>query len=306
MTQVLNPTDRFVAKLANGLLAIKPLFQWAKARARSMMIQRAESIGVSWFQEVEALKAQDLEAHLQQVQTPDLTYPQYYLRSFHAYDEGNLGWQPATEVEVAAHAVHARIWPDTGAEGDRRMRRSFLEAVGSQLPHPPQTLVDLGCSVGMSTFVWHEIYPEAQLTGVDLSPHFLAIAQIRQQQRQIPVTWVHAAAEATGLPESSFDLVSTCLMFHELPQSAAREILAEARRLVKPQGYLALMDMNPRSEVYAQMPPFILTLLKSTEPYLDQYMSLDLEGEIEAAGFSQPIVIQNTPRHRTVIAQAVA
>ncbi len=305
MIQAPNPTDRVAAKLANGLLSIKPLAQWAKNRARSMMIQRAESIGVHWFQEVEDLQAQDLEAHRQQVQNPDLSYPDYYLRSFHAYEQGNLGWEPATEVEVAAYAVHARIWPDAGAEGDPRLRQSFLDAVRGQIGSAPQDILDLGCSVGMSTFVWQEIYPQAQLTGVDLSPYFLAVAQIRQQQRQIPVTWVHAPAEATGLPEHSFDLVSACLMFHELPQSAAREILTEAKRVLRPQGYLALMDMNPRSEVYAKMPPFILTLLKSTEPYLDQYMSLNLEQAIEAAGFSTPQVICNTPRHRTLIAQAL-
>lgn len=305
MIQAPNPADRVASKLVNGLLSIKPLAQWAKQRARSMMIQRAESIGVHWFQEVEDLKAQALEAYRQQVQNPELNYPDYYLRSFHAYEQGNLGWEPATEVEVAAHAVHARIWPDAGAEGDSRLRRSFLDAVQAQIESPPQDILDLGCSVGMSTFVWQEIYPQAQLTGVDLSPYFLAVAQIRQQQRQIPVTWVHAPAEATGLPEQSFDLVSACLMFHELPQSAARQILREARRVLRPQGYLAVMDMNPRSEIYAQMPPFILTLLKSTEPYLDQYMSLDLEQEIEAAGFSTPQVLCNTPRHRTLIAQTL-
>ncbi|HEY9660835.1 MAG TPA: SAM-dependent methyltransferase, partial [Allocoleopsis sp.] len=64
-----------------------------------------------------------------------------------------------------------------------------------------------------------------------------------------------------------------------------------------------IMDMNPNSEIYAKMPPYILTLLKSTEPYLDQYFSLDLEQAIYDAGFARPTVICNSPRHRTVIAQ---
>ncbi len=52
------------------------------------------------------------------------------------------------------------------------------------------------------------------------------------------------------------------------------------------------------------MPPYILTLLKSTEPYLDQYFSFDLASELVAAGFEAPMSIANTPRHRTVIAKA--
>jgi hypothetical protein len=63
------------------------------------------------------------------------------------------------------------------------------------------------------------------------------------------------------------------------------------------------MDMNPRSEIYAKMPPYILTLLKSTEPYLDDYFTFNLEQAIYDAGFTYPTVTPNTPRHRTIIAQ---
>jgi glycine cleavage system protein P-like pyridoxal-binding family len=63
------------------------------------------------------------------------------------------------------------------------------------------------------------------------------------------------------------------------------------------------MDMNPQSEIYAQMAPYILTLLKSTEPYLDEYFSLDIAQALIDAGFQAPTITPNTPRHRTVIAQ---
>jgi hypothetical protein len=52
------------------------------------------------------------------------------------------------------------------------------------------------------------------------------------------------------------------------------------------------------------MPPYILTLLKSTEPYLDQYFTLDIEQAIAEAGFEAPMITCNSPRHRTVIAKA--
>jgi hypothetical protein len=65
------------------------------------------------------------------------------------------------------------------------------------------------------------------------------------------------------------------------------------------------MDMNPKSEVYAKMPPYILTLLKSTEPYLDEYFALDMEQALVDAGFEAPTITCNSPRHRTVIAKAV-
>ncbi len=295
---------RLSVRLINALLSIKPLAQFAKHQARSMMIKRASTIGVDWIAEAKALQAAGLEAELEQIQDPNLTYPDYYLRPFHAYEQGNLSWDSATEVEVAAYAVHARIWPDTGAEGDARLRQSYHQVLQNQLPTPPTTILDLACSVGMSTFALHTTYPNADLTGLDLSPYFLAVAHHRSRQNQIPVRWIHAPAESTGLTDQSFDLVSACLLFHELPQDTAHQILQEARRLLKPGGYLAIMDMNPQSSVYATMSPAILTLLKSTEPYLDQYFNLDLEQAIQAAGFDRPSLSLNSPRHRVLIARA--
>ena len=297
-------TPRLASRVVNRILAIKPLFNLAKYQARQMMIKRAESIGVQWVQEAETLRSRDWTAEFNQVNQPDLVYPNYYLRPFHAYNEGNLGWEPAIEVEVAAYAVHARIWKDAGAEGDARLRQSYHKIL-KELPNAPNDIVDLGCSVGMSTFALQNTFPSAQITGVDLSPYFLAVAhyQAQQQKRQNPPTWVHAAAESTRLPSSSYDLVSACLMFHELPRTAAIAILQEAKRLLRPGGHLAIMDMNPKSEIYAKMPPYILTLLKSTEPYMDDYFTFDIEGEIVESGFSQPTVTCNTPRHRTIVAQ---
>ncbi|PSB25872.1 class I SAM-dependent methyltransferase [Stenomitos frigidus] len=328
------------ARLINGLLAVKPLAKLAKQQARQMMIKRAESVGVYWTKEVEALRSRAWDDDLAQVQQPDLTYPNYYVTSFHAYDEGNLGWNPALEVEVAAYAAHARIWQDAGAQGDARLRQTYHAVLKAQLPTAPTNILDIGCSVGMSTFALQETFPKAQITGLDLSPYFLAVAKYRGEVRegsesrelgvgsrrgaeeareageagdltqnsslkiQSSPLWLHAAAEATGLPDASFDLVSACLLFHELPQSAAIDIIREARRLLRLGGHFAIMDMNPRSELFAKLPPYVMTLLKSTEPYLDEYFSLDLEGAIASAGFTQPTVTFNSPRHRSIVAQA--
>lgn len=307
MTVAVNSTPRLTSRLVNGLLAIKPLATLAKHQARQMMIKRAESLGVDWTQQVARLQSRDWQADLAAVQNPSLVYPDYYLRPFHAYEEGNLGWQPAMEVEVAAYAVHARIWPEAGAQGDARLRQSYHTVLKSQISSEPNDILDLGCSVGMSTTALQTLYPHAKITGLDLSPYFLAIAhyqsQLQEASAQPAPTWVHAPAEATGLPDQSFDLVSACLLFHELPRTAAVKIFQEARRLLRPGGYFSIMDMNPTSEVYTKMPPYVLTLLKSTEPYLDDYLTFDIEQTIAAAGFTQPTVTCNSSRHRTLVAQ---
>jgi ubiquinone/menaquinone biosynthesis C-methylase UbiE len=346
-----NSAPNLPTSVVNQVLAIKPLWNFAKGRARTMMVKRAESLGVPWRETVQGLETRkadqgfspEWETELAAIQNPNLTYPDYYTTSFHAYDEGNLGWRPAMEVEVAAKAVHARIWPETGAAGDARLRQSYHDVLQARLPEAPKDIVDLGCGVGMSTETLQATFPAARLTGVDLSPYFLAVAKYREQacrnagkpgsrgagepsfledkelstQRlnsppgSLPVSrsplspcstiWHHAPAEATGLPAASCDLVSICLVFHELPQSAAKAIIQEAHRLLRPGGHLAIMDMNPESEFLKTIPAFVFTLLKSTEPYLDEYFSLNLNKAFCATGFDNPSVDFNSPRHRTVI-----
>jgi len=304
MTATVNNTPGLTSRLVNGILSIKPLANVAKHQAREMMIKRAETIGVYWRQEVEKLSQQNWESYLQKVENQNLTYPEYYVRSFHAYEVGNLGWEPALEVESAAHAVHSTIWSKVPAiDGDEKLRQSYHNIVKEQIYNPPQDILDMGCSVGMSTFALQKFYPQAKVTGLDLSPYFLAVADYRSQQNNTQINWVHAAAESTGLPNDSFDLVSIFLMCHELPQSATKAIFREAKRLLRSNGHLAIMDMNPQSSAYVKMPPYIFTLLKSTEPYLDEYFTLDISQALVEAGFSAPTITPNSPRHRTVIAK---
>lgn len=293
----------FPSRLINGILAIKPLANFAKHQAREMMIKRAEEIGVAWRKESEKLLSRNWDQEFNTVNNRNLLYPEYYLTSFHAYNEGNMSWKAATEVEVAAKAVHAKIWPEAGSQGDAKLRHNYHEILKSSLPITPQDIVDIGCSVGMSTFALQDIYPNANVTGVDLSPYFLSVALYNSHKENREIKWVHSAGENTGLPTASFDLVSSFLVFHELPQDASRQIIREARRLLRPNGYLAIMDMNPKSEIFTKLPPYVLTLLKSTEPYLDQYFTLDIDQAFLDAGFEKPTISQNSPRHRTIIAK---
>ena len=301
-TKTKNPD--LASRIINTILSIEPIADFAKDRARNMIIKRAEKIGVPWRENVARLRDRDWENEKTAIENPHLQYPEYYLTSFHAYETGNLSWLIAFETESAAQAVHAKIWPELGAKGDARLRQSYHDVLLEKLPIQPEKILDLGCSVGMSTFTLQEIYPQAKLTGLDLSPYCLAVAQYNSRQNNTKIDWVHAAAEKTGLADASFDLVSACLLFHELPQTPTKAIFAEARRLLRSGGYFTIMDMNPNSAIIKKMPPYVFTLLKSTEPYLDEYFSLEIDRALIEAGFESIDISYNSPRHRTIVARA--
>jgi trans-aconitate methyltransferase len=45
----------------------------------------------------------------------------------------------------------------------------------------PNTILDVGCSTGISSRWLQQAFPEADITGMDLSPYFLAVAEFDQR-----------------------------------------------------------------------------------------------------------------------------
>ena len=70
---------------------------------------------------------------------------------------------------------------------DENMRRSYSENLSRFMAElgtrHPQDIVDLGCASGLSTLELSRCFPEADILGIDLSPYFLAVANVLQQQR---------------------------------------------------------------------------------------------------------------------------
>jgi trans-aconitate 2-methyltransferase len=66
----------------------------------------------------------------------------------------------------------------------------------------PKTVVDMGCGPGNSTELLVERWPEAQVTGLDLSPNMLAEAK-----KRLPTASFAAANAGTWIPEPGTDLV---------------------------------------------------------------------------------------------------
>jgi ubiquinone/menaquinone biosynthesis C-methylase UbiE len=67
-----------------------------------------------------------------------------------------------------------------------------------------------------------------------------------QLERRKRIKYVHARAEATGMPDASFDLVTSNFVIHECPPSAIDDMIQEAFRLVSPGGVYAITDNDPR------------------------------------------------------------
>ena len=297
---------RWIERLIGIALLRRPLF----FQARQLIIRTAERNGIPWRvrrRELQKAAAPLLSSSV----TPGLQPPDYYVARFHAYEQGNLCWQAAAEAEQATDAMALRIWPEESLAptvAQTRLRDEIHRAVEPLLSGSVERVLDLGCSVGVSTLHlgrWlrqraeQRQEPSPHLQGLDLSPDMLAVARVRDRERLVD-GWVHAAAENTGLETASFDLISLQFVCHELPQDATHAVLLEAARLLRPGGALVMVDQDPDSSVLQRLPAAVATLLKSTEPYIEQYFSLDMAAALQTAGFRNLQISACDPRHRVI------
>ncbi|CAI7827946.1 unnamed protein product [Closterium sp. NIES-54] len=345
--------------MVNAVIGFKPLYDLMKIGARQMLMRcgllvlvmtlvlvmlvmpgdgdgdgyggdvavgcTAEKSGVPWRKIVEELQqSPELVAEKEALENKDIVYPEYYVKPFHAYDQGNLCWQAAYEVEAATLSMCRRAipWADSAEEAARILRLGWLDTI--QAHHaahaggaPVQAVLDVGCSSGVSTRWLASYFPQADVTGLDASAYFLAVASLRAKQQQQdaavqlqggnpvkPIRWVHALGEDTHMPSDSFDLVSFAFVFHECPPDAIRGLLAEAKRLLKPGGTVAFTDNSPKSKIIQNLPTPVAALMKSTEPHLDAYYLCNVEGMMKDLGFTHVTTVLSDPRHRTVTATA--
>ena len=204
--------------------------------------------------------------------------------------------------------------PSLSRDGDAALRSSFSDAARALLaeagvdPDALASAVDLGCSVGLSTRELARAFPRlvaaeggGGIVGVDLSPHMLAVAA---HTGAPAARLIHAPAEATGLPDASVDYVSMCLVSHECPAAATAAIFAEARRVLRPGGALATMDMDTGAPAFAAIvanPPAFAGF-SASEPHLGSYMTLHPRQAALDAGFTWAATASNSPRHYTLVA----
>lgn len=304
--------EDWLSRLVNQLIQNPLLYQLMKVQARRVLIRTAERNGVPWRDRVSQLDTPQLRQAYNSLANADITYPDYYQQPFHAYSQGNLCWLAALEAEPATHAMALRVWKDevlSAETAQHRLRNSFYEVIEAYLPPVVESVLDVGCSVGISTQFLHRSLQTRQSSpfktvGLDLSPYMLAVAQERDTQGEI-AAWIHGNAERTEFADASFDLVTLQFLLHELPQRASDRIFREMRRILRPGGWLAIVDNNPQSPVIQGLPPALFVLMKSTEPWSDEYYTFNVEEALRKSGFEHLTTTPSDPRHRTLVARAI-
>ncbi|KAI8104849.1 hypothetical protein M9435_000028 [Picochlorum sp. BPE23] len=313
--------DTVISKAVNLAIETPLIFNLLKLGARQQMKATAENSDIAWSSCVKALESDlsRLQRLFEEVEDKEVEYPDYFTKPFHGYDEGNMNWLAAFEAEPATYSMAMRVWKDeVGLQpvvAQDRLRDTAFDMVKGYMEECDcrdiERILDIGCSVGVSTTYVARSWPKASVVGMDLSPYMLSVALLRKQQggalfglqhEKENVTYVHGNAEHTKFDSESFDAVSCQFLLHELPPEPTRAIAEECMRILRPGGTCFFLDNNPKSAVIQNLPAPLFTLMKSTEPHSDEYYAFDTEACLRQAGFEHVRTLESDPRHRLILA----
>lgn len=224
---------------------------------------------------------------------PRLPIPAYLkAMDVHAMPTGY--WDAITDgYDVSAGAMYDRgvylyALGMSGPLGDSRGRSVAENYFRDRLPDfTPKRILDLGCSVGHSLLPYAEIYPEAEIWGIDVAPGMLRYAHARAESLGKKIHYSQQNAVATTFADGSFDLVTSHILLHETCADYLPRVFAECFRLLAPGGIM----MHAEVPQYHDLDAFQQFMIDydtyyNNEPFWGAMHDVDLRQLAIDAGFA--------------------
>jgi arsenite methyltransferase len=173
---------------------------------------------------------------------------------------------------------------------------------------PGETVLDLGAGGGIDVLLSaRRVGPTGKAYGVDMTDEMLGLARANQQRAGVAnAEFLRGHIEAVPLPDASVDVIVSNCVINLSPNKPA--VFAEARRLLRPGGRLAVADVVADKDVDAsrQVDLTAWTDCIAGAVTRDEYRSMLTEAEFTdiriedshtvADGFTSVIVRATSPR----------
>ncbi|KZL09412.1 Demethylmenaquinone methyltransferase [Pseudovibrio axinellae] len=142
------------------------------------------------------------------------------------------------------------------------------------------SLLDVGCGTGILTRQLIKLSPRSDFTGCDINVDMLSQAKVMDQSTAI--SWHQSCAEELPFGDDAFHMITVAqaAQWFERPK-----FYGEARRLLKPDGYLVIIENNRQLEDCAFMGAYETLIEMYNTTYSRDYRRFDYAHEMHQAGY---------------------
>jgi demethylmenaquinone methyltransferase/2-methoxy-6-polyprenyl-1,4-benzoquinol methylase/phosphoethanolamine N-methyltransferase len=150
---------------------------------------------------------------------------------------------------TAGRVLHQARWYDlfgriVSLGRDAAIRETLVDLAE---PMPGEHVLDVGCGTGTLALALESRAGAGAVRGIDASPEMIAVARAKAGKADAAVDFQVALIEALPFPAETFDLVTSSLMLHHLPDDLKRAGFGEIRRVLKPGGRFVAVDFAAHS-----------------------------------------------------------
>lgn len=221
---------------------------------------------------------------------PDLPIPRYIQQvDIHAMP-GNFHTE-IRQDDVYAGALYDRgvyVFAFGGLGGQNQGLGATTAAfVKERFPDlQPRRILDMGCGPGFTTLPWKELYPDAEVYGIDIGAPQIRYAHGRAESLGQAIHYSQQDAAAMDFEDGFFDIVVSLLVTHEMPAPHIRGMFKECHRVLA-KGGIMLHDggyPGPAKPIDAVMSNWFNENVN--EPFAVGMRRLDFDQEMVKAGFA--------------------
>jgi demethylmenaquinone methyltransferase/2-methoxy-6-polyprenyl-1,4-benzoquinol methylase/phosphoethanolamine N-methyltransferase len=184
-------------------------------------------------------------------------------------------------AETEGHTIHSwakyydKLVGIISLGRERRFREATLNLVEIT---PGMNVLDVGCGTGsLSVAAKQKMGIEGKVAGIDPSSNMIKLAQEKAEKVGVEIDFQVGVIEKIEFPDNQFDLVLSSLMMHHLPDELKLSGLQEVHRILRPNGTLLIVELDPSAFSLA-------TLIHGSSSQLSSALE-NIRRYLQAAGF---------------------
>lgn len=147
----------------------------------------------------------------------------------------------ASRYDESVQAVIGASGESVGYFADLKARLTRDAVGGRVVDH----ILDFGCGIGNTTRCLATTFPNARLTGFDLSGPSIEAARSLSVEREPAPRFVEGSGFGLPFASDTYDLAFASCVFHHIPATEQRSWAKEVFRVLRRGGAFVLFEHNP-------------------------------------------------------------